>query len=49
MTINKKDIKSIHYVDGKKIIVLKERERGYKPAKKQMKAKEYYNKLKNSK
>ena len=49
MTINKKDIKSVHYVDGKKIVFLKEKEKGYKPSKKTMKAKSYYNKLKNSK
>ena len=43
------DIKSVHHVDGKKIIVLKEREQKYKPSKKKMKAKSYFNKLKNSK
>jgi hypothetical protein len=47
--MKEKDIKSVHIVDGKKVIVLKEKERKYKPSKKKMKAKNYYNALKNSK
>jgi hypothetical protein len=41
-------IKSIHIVNGKKIIVLDERKIKHKPRKK-VKAKKYYLKIKNSK
>lgn len=44
----KDKIKSIHYVNGKKIIVLNEREPSYKDKKKR-KAKSYFSKIKNSK
>lgn len=47
--MKKIDIKSEHIVDGKKIIVLKEREQQFKPKKKKIKAKVYFNNIKNSK
>lgn len=43
----KDKIKSIHYVNGKKIIVLHEREQKFKP-KKKIKAKNYFTKVKKS-
>lgn len=43
------DIKSVHNVDGKKVIVLKEEETPFKPWRPKLKAKSYYTKLKNSK
>lgn len=46
--MNKLEVKSVHFVDGKKIIVLKEKEIKFKP-KKKVTAKSYFNKLKNSK
>ena len=47
--VKKEDIKSIHKVDGKTIVVLKSIEPSFKPKKKKIKAKNYFNKLKNSK
>jgi hypothetical protein len=44
----KDKIKSIHNVNGKKIVVLYEREQSYKPKKKR-KAKSYFSKIRNSK
>ncbi len=41
-------IKSTHFVNGKKVIVLHEREQNFKPKKKH-KAKSYFTKIKNSK
>lgn len=41
-------IKTIHFVNGKKIIVLHEREQKFKPKKKR-KAKKYFTKVKNFK
>jgi len=41
-------IKSIHFVNGKKIVVLHEKEQNFKP-KKKIKAKKYFTKIKNSK
>ena len=40
-------IKSTHFVNGKKVVVLHEREQNYKPKKKR-KAKSYFFKIKNS-
>ncbi len=47
--MRKLDIKSEHIVNGKKVIVLKEQEPNFKPKKKKVKAKSYFNKIKNSK
>ena len=47
--MKKLDIKSEHIVNGKKIIVLQEQEPKFKPKKKKVKAKAYFNKIKNSK
>ncbi len=47
--VKKEDIKSIHNVNGKTIIVLKSVEPSFKPKKKKIKAKNYFSKLKNSK
>lgn len=44
----KDKIKSVHFVNGKKVIVLHEREKNYKPIKKRN-AKSYFTKIKNSK
>lgn len=44
----KDKIKSIHFIKGRKIIVLHEREQNFKPKKKR-KAKSYFSKIKNSK
>jgi len=44
----KDKIKSIHNVNGKKVVVLNEREPSYKPKKKR-KAKSYFSKIRNSK
>ena len=43
----KDKIKSVHFVNGKKVIVLHEREQNYKPKKKR-KAKNYFTKIKNA-
>lgn len=47
--MRKLDIKSEHVVNGKKVIVLKEKEQNFKPKKKKLKAKSYFNKIKNAK
>ena len=47
--VKKEDIKSIHKVDGKTIVVLEYVEPSFKPKKKKIKAKNYFSKLKNSK
>lgn len=47
--MKKEDIKSIHRVDGKTIVVLEYVEPSFKPKKKKIKAKNYFSKLKNSK
>jgi hypothetical protein len=49
MKIKNENIKSIHKVDGKVILVLKCIEPTFKPKKKRIKAKKYFSKLKNSK
>ncbi len=41
-------IKSTHFVNGKKVVVLHEREQNFK-AKKKRKAKSYFSKIKNAK
>ena len=47
--MKKLDVKSEHIVNGKKVIVLKEKEQKFTPKKKKLKAKSYFNKIKNSK
>lgn len=47
--MKKEDIKSIHKVNGKTIIVLQSVEPSFKPKKNKIKAKNYFSKLKNSK
>lgn len=47
--MRKLDVKSEHIVNGKKVIVLNEKEQKFKPQKKKLKAKSYFNKIKNSK
>lgn len=48
MKIKEDKIQSIHFINGKKIIVLKSVDTLFKPKKKN-KAKNYFSKLKNSK
>lgn len=48
--MKKEDIKSVHFVNGKKILVLKEKEIEYQPKRKRLKkVKNYFNAIKNAK
>lgn len=48
--MKQEDIKSIHFVNGKKIVVLKEKEIEYKTKRKRLrKVKNYFNAIKNAK
>ena len=42
-------VKSKHTVNGKTVLYLEEKEQKYKPVKKNIKAKKYFTKIKNSK